>query len=147
MNDIMDWAREAGYYAEERRNGDAIYVSKTLPIGKNTSNSVPSEKTVAFFQKLLKLLATSAPQADDYFVCSLDGEIIAEYRTMKKTAAEEKCLAELLPRLRRKSSLYYPETTADGAYREYWAFPFLTNGGVCKYALVCHGRCKACSFA
>lgn len=139
MDDIMRWARKAGYYAEERCGGDSIYVSKIHPIAKSLARSKRKEEDDTFFDKLLKLLVASAPQADDYLICDMDGKIIAEFRTMRKPGTEEKCLADVLARLR-DNPRAYPWAANDGAFREYWAFPILTDDRSCNHALICHGR-------
>lgn len=83
LTDMKEWAKEVGYYAKERSGGDILVVSKK-PIEEATSEgfiyagSPAASGDTGKLMRLLELLKKTVPQAEKYWICTANGEVVCQ---------------------------------------------------------------------
>lgn len=158
LADIKAWAKEAGYYyTEEQSGGDVLVVSKN-PIEEAvseefvyTGDSAASDG-IGKLMRLLELLKKTVPEAEKYWICTPDGNVVCQTDNgyLFPTEEERDGIQAALDNFRevndgmRKMGADYRMAHGHSPWRDtrdkaYFAFPLWKNAEGFEYVLVCWG--------
>ena len=157
LTDMKAWAKEAGYnYAEERSGGDIPVVSKK-PIEEATSEgfiyagSPAASGDTGKLMRLLELLKKTVPQAEKYWICTANGEVVCQVGDgqLLPSKEEQKGIQSALTDFRKVDDRFremvcdrqmaYGNSLWDPQGKAYYAFPLRKNAEDFEHVLVCWG--------